>query len=236
MRILYYVELWFVKITHFYKQSIIMKWLRRLALLSVVFFAVYLNHLNNLVKDEFLGPLDATYSDLPLSEHPKMLVNMLLLTEDQSFFKHRGVDFKEIIFVLRDTIWFDKPLRGASTITQQLIKNSLLNREQTLKRKLNEVLMALLLEYSSDKEFILRRYMNSVYLGQQGGAAVYGFAQAAQFYFQKPLKLLSTDEMATLVALVKGPSFYHPIKHPRRLAKRRQLVLSLFNKYRKIVE
>lgn len=205
-------------------------------LLGVIIFAVYLNRLDGIVKIEFSKPLDSDNASLALYEHPKTLINMLLLTEDQSFFTHSGVDFKEIARVLRNTLLFDKPIRGASTITQQLVKNTLLSRKQSIKRKLNEMLMALLLEYSYDKVFILTRYMNSVYLAQQGNKAIYGFAQGAQFYFKKPLHLLSIDEQATLVALVKGPSFYHPIKYPQRLAKRKQLVLSLFNKYRKIIK
>ena len=78
--------------------------------------------------------------------------------------------------------------------------------------------------------------MNSVYLGQKGAHPVRGFGQAAQFYFNQTIELLSLEEVATLVALVKGPSFYHPVRHPQRLAKRRQLVLSLYNKYEKIVK
>jgi penicillin-binding protein 1B len=197
---------------------------------------VYLNHLNNIVKAEFAMSVDPINSALQLDDHPKPLINMLLLVEDQSFFEHSGVDFKEIIRVLRDYLFYNKPMRGASTLTQQLIKNTLLTRDQTIERKLNEALMALLLEYSFDKAFILNRYMNTVYLGQQGNRAIHGFGHASQFYFHKSIDLLSLEEMATLVALVKGPSFYHPIKHAQRLAKRRQLVLSLYNKYEKIVK
>jgi len=218
------------------KKSNVMRWLKRLTLLIIVTFAVYLNHLNGLVKEEFSKSLDTTYSALLLDQHPKALTNMLLLVEDQSFFEHPGVDFKEIARVLRDYLFYNKPMRGASTLTQQLVKNTLLTRDQTIERKLNEALMALLLEYSFDKEFILNRYMNSVYLGQQGNRAIHGFANGAQFYFHKSIDSVSLEEMATLVALVKGPSFYHPIKHAQRLAERRQLVLSLYNKYEKIVK
>jgi penicillin-binding protein 1B len=217
-------------------KSTTIKWLKRLIVLSVVFFFVYLNHLNNIVKAEFAMPVDPINSALQLDDHPKALTNMLLLVEDQSFFEHSGVDFKEIIRVIRDYLFYNKPMRGASTLTQQLIKNTLLTRDQTIERKLNEALMALLLEYSFEKAFILNRYMNTVYLGQQGNRAIHGFGHAAQFYFHKSIDSLSLEEMATLVALVKGPSFYHPIKHPQRLAERRQLVLSLYNKYEKIVK
>ncbi|MDB2590126.1 transglycosylase domain-containing protein [Candidatus Thioglobus sp.] len=191
-------------------------------------------YLNNLVNDHFSNFNKA--DEISYEQQSRVAINMLLLTEDQSFFEHSGVDFQEIARVLRDYWMYDKPLRGASTLTQQLIKNSLLTREQTIERKLKEGLMAILLEVSFDKEFILNRYMNSVYLGQKGSQPVYGFRDAAQFYFNKKIALLSPEEIATLVALVKGPSYYHPVKHPQRLAKRRELVLHLYNKYKKIVK
>jgi penicillin-binding protein 1B len=218
------------------RKTNIIKWLKRLILLSILLFAVYLNYLNNLVRGEFSKPLAPIHSTLSLEQHPKPLLNMLLLVEDQSFFEHSGVDFKEIARVLRDYWLYDKPIRGASTLTQQLIKNTLLTREQTISRKLNEALMALLLEVAFDKDFILNRYMNTVYLAQQGNTPIYGFEKGAKFYFNQPISDLSVEEIATLVALVKGPSYYHPIKNAQRLAKRRELVLSIYNKFEKIVK
>ncbi len=217
-------------------KSSVAKWLKRLILLGVVLFAVYLNQLHTLVKDEFSKPLEITNSTLSLEQYPKVLVNMLLVVEDQSFFQHSGVDFREIARVLRDYLFYDKPMRGASTLTQQLIKNSLLTRKQTLDRKLKEALMALLLEYSFDKNVILNRYMNSVYLGQRGNYVVYGFERAAQFYFNKDINALSLQELASLVALVKGPSYYHLFKHPSRLKKRRNLILRLYYKHKNIIK
>ena len=217
-------------------KSSTIKWLKRLTLFSVLVFGVYLNYLNNLVRDEFSKSLAHIHSTLSLEQHPKPLLNMLLLVEDQSFFEHSGVDFKEIARVLRDYWLYDKPIRGASTLTQQLIKNTLLTREQTISRKLNEALMALLLEVAFDKDFILNRYMNTVYLAQQGNTPIYGFEKGAKFYFNQSVDALSNEEMATLVALVKGPSYYHPIKHAKRLSKRRQLVLSIYQKFEKIVK
>ena len=234
----------FVKINLIFEKGIgflnpksnVMRWLKRLVLLSILLFAVYLNYLNNLVRGEFSKPLAPIHSTLSLEQHPKPLLNMLLLVEDQSFFEHSGVDFKEIARVLRDYWLYDKPIRGASTLTQQLIKNTLLTREQTISRKLNEALMALLLEVAFDKDFILNRYMNTVYLAQQGNTPIYGFEKGAKFYFNQSVDALSNEEMATLVALVKGPSYYHPIKHAKRLSKRRQLVLSIYQKFEKIVK
>ncbi|WP_257468792.1 biosynthetic peptidoglycan transglycosylase [Bathymodiolus thermophilus thioautotrophic gill symbiont] len=217
-----------------------MKWLKRLILwlmlLIVVVFSAYLNHLHGVVKDEFSKPLDAKNSTLLLAQQPRALINMLLIVEDQSFFQHNGVDFREITRVVRDYYLHDKPMRGASTITQQLIKNSLLTRKKTLTRKLNEALMALLLEATFDKEMILNRYMNSVYLGQHGYYEVHGFQRAAQFYFNAKLEDLPLKHLATLVALIKGPSYYHPTKHPRRLLRRRNLVLQLYYKYKKTIK
>ncbi len=214
--------------------KIFFKWLKYAAVLSIVVFALYVNELDNRVKSEFSKPQNPNF--MSYEQQSKVVINMLLITEDQSFFEHSGVDFKEIARVLRDYYFDDKPLRGASTITQQLIKNTLLTRERTLDRKLKEIVMALLLEAAFDKKFILNYYMNNVYLGQKGNLSVKGFDQAAQFYFNKSVNHLSLEEVATLAALVKGPSYYHPIKHPQRLAKRRQLVLRLYNKYEKIVK
>ena len=210
------------------------RWIKYLILIVGFLFSGYLLYLNTLVNDHFSNFNKA--EKISYEQQSKVAINMLLLTEDQSFFQHSGVDFKEIIRVLRNYWMHDKPLRGASTLTQQLIKNSLLTREQTIERKIKEGLMSLLLEVSFDKEFILNRYMNSVYLGQKGSQPVYGFGDAAQFYINIKIALLSPEEIATLVALVKGPGYYHPVKHPQRLAKRRDLVLHLYNKYKKIVK
>jgi penicillin-binding protein 1B len=94
------------------------KWLKHLALLSVMVFAVCLSYLHGVVKDEFSQPLDLTNSQLSLEAYPKALVNMLLITEDQSFFNHFGVDFTEIVRVLRDNWLYNRPMRGASTLSQ----------------------------------------------------------------------------------------------------------------------
>ena len=208
--------------------------LKNILVLIILLAPLYVFHLNSVVVDYFSQQDNTETFDY--KQQPATIVNMLLLTEDQLFFKHPGVDFKEIARVVRDYLLHDKPLRGASTLTQQLVKNALLTRERQLSRKIKEIIMALLLEVSFDKEFILNYYMNTVYLGQNGKHAVHGFINGAQFYFNNKIENLSLEEMATLVALVKGPSYYHPIKHPQRLAKRRQLVLRLYHKYEKIVK
>jgi penicillin-binding protein 1B len=160
---------------------------------------------------------------------------MLLLIEDQSFFEHHGIDFKEIARVIYGYLFEDKALRGASTISQQLIKNTLLSREKTLSRKSQEALMTILLEVSYDKNFILERYMNTVYLAQKGDMAFHGFASGSLFYFNKDVKNLNLEEMATLVALLKGPSYYNPTNFPDRLSSRVKMILSMQENYKAII-
>ncbi len=213
-----------------------MKWFKWVILLGAVVFAVYLNQLHTVVKEEFSKPLASIDSHLDLKEYPVELINMLLIVEDQSFFKHSGVDFVEIGRVARDYWLYDKPIRGASTITQQLIKSSLLTREKTFERKFKEGLMAFLLEVSFDKQTILTRYMNSVYLGQKGNYEIRGFERAAQFYFNQDVRALPLERLSALVALLKGPSYYNPIKRPQRLLQRQKLVLHLYHTNQKIVK
>jgi len=216
------------------------KLLQRLILLGLVLFFGYLVYLNYLINSTFSSDVQKsdqiTQIDYSIKRYPKEMVNMLLLVEDQSFFQHWGIDFKEIVRVFYGYLLEDKAIRGASTITQQLIKNTLLSRDKTLSRKIDEALMAMLMELNYDKNFILERYMNTVYLAQQGSMAFHGFASASQFYFDKNVDDLDLREMATLVALLKGPSYYHPVKHPERLNNRLEMILSMHNKYKKIIQ
>ena len=216
------------------------KWLKRFFLLGLILFFGYLVYLNHLVKGTFSSEIqeseNITRIEYSIETYPTEIVNMLLLVEDQSFFQHWGVDFKEIVRVFYGYLFENKALRGASTITQQLIKNTLLSSDKTFSRKIDEALMAMLMELNYDKNYILERYMNTVYLAQQGSIAFHGFASASQFYFDKKVNDLDLREMATLVALLKGPSYYHPVKHPDRLNKRVDMILSMHNKYKKIIQ
>ena len=216
------------------------KLLQRLILLGLALFFGYLVYLNYLIKSTFSSEVQKsdqiTQIDYSIKRYPKEMVNMLLLVEDQSFFQHWGIDFKEIVRVFYGYLLEDKAIRGASTITQQLIKNTLLSRDKTLSRKIDEALMAMLMELNYDKNFILERYMNTVYLAQQGSMAIHGFASASQFYFDKKVDDLDLREMATLVALLKGPSYYNPVKYPDRLNKRVDMILSMHTKYKKIIQ
>ena len=216
------------------------KSLKRIIFLGLILFFGYLVYLNHLVKGAFSSEIQESEKiaqiDYSLERYPKEMVNMLLLIEDQSFFQHWGVDFKEIVRVFYGYLFEDKDIRGASTITQQLIKNTLLSRDKNLSRKINEAFMAMLMELNYDKNYILERYMNTVYLAQQGSMAIQGFASASQFYFDKKVDDLDLREMAILVALLKGPSYYNPVKHPDRLNKRVDMILSMHTKYKKIIQ
>jgi penicillin-binding protein 1B len=221
-------------------QPIKLKWIKRVLVLFIVIFIPYILYLNSLVKSQFSSEIEPKDNLVQvqnlIDDYPKELINMLLLVEDQSFFDHRGVDFKEIFRVLYGYLFEEKELRGASTITQQLIKNTLLSRDKTLARKTDEALMAILMEMSYDKNFILERYMNTVYLAQQGSTAIHGFASGSLYYFDKDVESLNLEEMATLVALLKGPSYYNPVNSPDRLSRRVEMILSMHKNYKKIIQ
>lgn len=202
-------------------------------LISVIVAAEKYHQLRLQVMEQFAKVSQLKHEQDELLDYPVDVINMVLAIEDQIFFRHYGVDLSEIFVVLQDYLWRNGKLRGASTISQQLIKNTMLTPEKTLKRKLIEVVMTIILENNFSKSFILSRYLAVVYLGQNGRGAVIGFKQGAQFYFNLPLNKLNHQEIAQLVALLKGVSYYHPIKHKKRFEKRRDLVLKMFSKYNK---
>ncbi len=162
------------------------------------------------------------YADVPAA-----LIDALLAVEDRNFFQHAGVDVKGILRALFHNVFRGRVEQGGSTITQQLVKNFFLTRERTIARKVNEIIMALLLERRYEKTEILAAYINEVYLGQQGKRSVHGFGAGAEFYFARPLDELRLDQLALLVGMVKGASFYNPRRHPARARERRDLVLEL---------
>ncbi len=214
-------------------------WIKRIFTLLLIVIIYYVFNLYSQVNTEFSSQLkqrnNVNLIEYSIDDYPPELINMLLLIEDQSFFEHHGIDFKEIARVIYGYLFEDKALRGASTISQQLIKNTLLSREKTLSRKSQEALMTILLEVSYDKNFILERYMNTVYLAQKGDMAFHGFASGSLFYFNKDVKNLNLEEMATLVALLKGPSYYNPTNFPDRLSSRVKMILSMQENYKAII-
>ncbi|MFE8071375.1 penicillin-binding protein 1B [Marinobacteraceae bacterium S3BR75-40.1] len=160
-----------------------------------------------------------------LEQVPPELIKALLQTEDRDFFNHWGIAPLSILRAAWANLKAGAVVQGGSTLTQQLVKNFYLSREQTLSRKATEAIMALLLEWHYDKKALLQAYLNEVYLGQAGRRSINGFGLASQFYFGKPVQSLELHESALLVAMVKGPSYYDPRRHPERARKRRNLVI-----------
>lgn len=162
-----------------------------------------------------------------LSEVPPELVNMLLAVEDRRFHEHFGVDPRAILRAMGANLSAGEITQGGSTITQQLVKNFYLTPERSFVRKANEAVMALAIDASFGKDEILEAYLNEVYLGQDGQRAIHGVGLASYFYFEKPLRELDTEELALLVALIRGPSLYDPRRHPERALERRNQVLAI---------
>ena len=162
---------------------------------------------------------------LRLEEVPVGLVAALLSVEDRDFEHHHGVSPRAIARALVANLRAGALVQGGSTLTQQLAKGYFLSGNRTWWRKLNDAVIALLLEAHYDKAEILEAYVNEVYLGQDGQRAIHGFGLAAHFYFGRDLDALKLPELALLVAVVRGPSYYNPRRHPRRAIKRRNLVL-----------
>jgi penicillin-binding protein 1B len=156
---------------------------------------------------------------------PDHLVQALLAVEDRRFYEHHGVDPRGIARAMWANLRAGGVVEGGSTLTQQLVKNFILSSQRSLWRKLNEALMALIVESRYSKDEILEAYANEIFLGQDGERAIHGFGLAAYFYFNRPLKELRLHETALLAGLVKGASYYNPRRHPERALKRRNLVL-----------
>jgi len=160
-----------------------------------------------------------------LNDVPQNLVQALLSTEDKKFYQHHGVNPLSILRALLANIRAGKAVQGGSTLTQQLVKNMFLTPDRNLWRKLNEAIMAVLLDAQFDKDEILEAYLNEIYLGQDGKRAVHGIAAASEYYFARQVKDLELQHAALLVGMIKGPSYYNPRRHPQRAKKRRDLVL-----------
>ncbi|MDE1895196.1 MAG: transglycosylase domain-containing protein, partial [Xanthomonadaceae bacterium] len=156
-----------------------------------------------------------------LADVPPLLLSGLQAVEDRNFKHNIGIDFGAILRAAFANLRAGHTVQGGSTLTQQLVRNLFLNRDQNLTRKINEALMSLLLEAHYSKGRILEAYVNDVFLGQQGDQAVHGFAAASEFYFGRRLQELRPQEIALLVGLVKGPSYYDPRRAPARALARR---------------
>ncbi|KQC98543.1 penicillin-binding protein 1B [Acinetobacter soli] len=162
---------------------------------------------------------------IKLNKVPKTLIEALIATEDRNFYHHHGLSIRGTARALVSNVTGGKR-QGGSTLTQQLVKNFYLSPERTLKRKVNEALMSLLLEFHYNKDEILEAYLNEVNLGQNGNYSINGYGLASQFYFGLPLRELNVAQQAYLVGLVQGPSLYNPWRNPEGALKRRNTVLN----------
>ena len=211
--------------------------------LVVVWFSHDLPDLKNLqsnvrkpsvVVQSFDGTVIATYGDLyedvvRVQDLPPYVPQALMAVEDRRFYSHFGVDFIGLIRAAYENYRAKRVVQGGSTLTQQLAKNILFTEgsfsvdDRSYKRKVQEVLLAVWLEWKFTKDQILTMYLNRVYFG----AGTYGIDAAARKYFNKSARNLSVFEAAVIAGLLKAPSKYSPAHHPERAIKRAKVVLGL---------
>ncbi len=183
--------------------------------------------------DLYLEPeLIATFSRnreirqyLKFQEIPAPIWKAIIAVEDQHFLDHQGLDPRGLARAVWVNLRTLSLAQGGSTITQQLVKNLLIRRNKNIIRKVNELFLALLLEASFDKEQILERYLNEVYLGQVGSAEVHGVAEGANHFFGKKLEDLNLAESALMAGLIRGPGYYSPYRYRERAMERQRWVL-----------
>ena len=171
---------------------------------------------------------------LRLEDAPELLVVSLQAVEDRNFKSHHGVDPMGILRALWVNLREGEVEQGGSTLTQQLVRSLFLSRAQTWQRKFKEASYALIIEYRFDKHRILETYLNQVYLGQQGDQAIHGMGAAAEFWFGRDLNNLEAQEIALLIGMIQGPSYYDPRRYPDRAISRRNLVLSIMHDHQLI--
>lgn len=240
-------------------KTAVSKWLKRIFLTiialgvlgvasGVAVFAYYASSAPALDEELLKDPLSSEFYDkngeifatigaenrqyVKYDDIPQEMVDAILATEDVRFFEHGGIDFlrlgSAVIANFRDGFG----AQGASTITQQVVKNSFLANEKKLKRKAQEAWLAIQLERKYDKEEIFEMYFNKVLMSGR----IYGFGTASQYFYGKDLNELSLDEMALLAGMPQSPNNYNPLKNPDLAEKRRNIVLSLMKQHEKITD
>ena len=169
---------------------------------------------------------------IPINKLNQNTINAFVSIEDKAFFSHNGVNYKRMLKAGLNNLKNLSFSEGASTITQQLIKNKYLSNKKSIERKLNEIFLAKKLEKKYSKSEILEDYLNIIYFGH----GCYGIETASQFYFNKSAENLSLNESAILASIIKSPSYYSPINNPENCTKRKNLVLKEMRDDNKISE
>jgi len=162
---------------------------------------------------------------IDINQMPDHVLEAFVAIEDRRFYEHAGIDSKSVFRAIVKDVIAGSKVEGASTITQQVVKNLFLTHDKTWLRKTKEVMAAIYLERHYSKDYILELYVNSIYFGH----GVYGIEMAAQKYFSKPARDLTVTEGALLAGLVRSPNHYSPINHPDKALKRRNTVLKAMN-------
>ncbi|WP_227936235.1 penicillin-binding protein 1A [Alkalihalobacillus deserti] len=183
-------------------------------------------------EDVFVSQLETTERRVTVSiqDVPQVVEDAFISVEDIRFRDHFGIDIKRLFGAVRANITGGFGAEGASTITQQLVKNLFLNDEKKITRKIQEQYLAIQLEQHYSKDQILEMYLNQIYLG----SGVYGVELASQTYFNKSVEELSLADAALLAGIPRRPSYYDPTKNPEAAESRRNLVLSLMEQHGKI--
>ncbi|PKF61285.1 penicillin-binding protein 1B [Psychromonas sp. psych-6C06] len=164
---------------------------------------------------------------VPFERIPDLFIDTLLLMEDRNYYHHQGISPLAIVRAFIVNFKAGYTVQGGSTLTQQLAKNLFLTQERSLWRKFQEAYIAVLMDYKYSKDKLLEAYLNEVYLAQNGKSGVYGIGLASDFYFARPINELRIEQIALLVAIIKGPSYYNPRRNPERALARRDLVLRM---------
>lgn len=177
----------------------------------------------------YYGPERSQRELVGVDDLPPQVVGAILAVEDQRFFDHQGVDVLRILGAFFANVRSGRVIQGGSTLTQQLVKNFFLTPERSLKRKVQEAWMSLIVEARYQKKEILEAYLNEIYLGQRGSVQVHGVGEAAHLYFGKDARDLSASEAALLAGTINNPNGRSPFRKPKAALERRNLVLDMMH-------
>ncbi|HEX7828572.1 MAG TPA: PBP1A family penicillin-binding protein, partial [Thermoanaerobaculia bacterium] len=175
-------------------------------------------------------------SPVTLEQVPQILQDSIVVTEDVRFWHHPGVDPLGIVRAVFRNMKAGGVSEGASTLTQQLVKNYFLTSERTYKRKIIEAFMAVILDARYSKREILEAYLNDIYLGRNRSISILGVGEASRFYFGKPISEIEVHEAALLAGMIRSPNNNSPFNNPENAMKRRNTVLGLLLKEKKITQ